>query len=93
MECSCNGHGDAALGYCDPDNGTCFCRDSTRGFDCSQCVENYYGDPKYDRLRTCYLSSGDVLVQHALSTSFIFVYDHVFVLLFLFIIIVYFFSL
>ena len=47
QECDCNGHADALLGYCDPDNGTCYCSDNTEGEDCSRCVSGYYGDPRY----------------------------------------------
>ncbi|XP_071958650.1 multiple epidermal growth factor-like domains protein 8 [Antedon mediterranea] len=49
-ECSCNGHGDPAKGFCNSSSGRCYCRDQTNGTNCQYCSGGLYGDPRYQRL-------------------------------------------
>ncbi|XP_058808805.1 multiple epidermal growth factor-like domains protein 8 isoform X2 [Phymastichus coffea] len=46
QKCDCNEHGDVELGTCDPQTGTCFCKDNTEGDRCELCKKGYYGDPR-----------------------------------------------
>ena len=52
----CNGHGDSFLGFCDPSDGTCRCRDDTEGTNCERCRGGFYGDPRHGG--PCYRACG-----------------------------------
>lgn len=48
IKCFCNNH-DAPGTTCDPATGACLCINNTKGIQCDQCMDGYYGYPTSGR--------------------------------------------
>ncbi|OAF68069.1 Laminin subunit gamma-1 [Intoshia linei] len=48
-KCRCNNHSD----ICNPETGECICNHNTKGFNCEQCSQHYYGDATEGLLNSC----------------------------------------
>ncbi|XP_033100156.1 multiple epidermal growth factor-like domains protein 8 [Anneissia japonica] len=66
-DCMCNGHGDPDKSYCDNTTGVCFCTGYTKGDNCEECIDGYYGDPRNGG--RCYMKCFEKLVVTDLTSS------------------------